>query len=335
MAITDINISEQLETGAPSIKYTGKEGPRPSMQSQQEMMIAQQIWEAMGDEERGQFSNFQEFFRSGIWKQILQQAQQDEAQGIGSLGPRNMEQGPRLGAEYGGRIGYAGGSDDEARAMEQAAEDLKRTMHSFTEKRGPLYIDENYDLDVPLTNFEKTLREMTKEEREEELKRLERTLQRRGNIGRDLGIPGGGKTGKERRMELLNWGTDRPSKDTGYFDDYSMRHRAAEYLDRPYADEHYETGEHYAQGGRIGARLGGDMEELSMRETINTPEGIETLKETDTMQMAGGGARGWKAQMLAEQLADEQYGKDFYDLPQRTQMEIYQIALDMIDSGGE
>ena len=108
MAITDINISEQLETGAPSIKYTGKEGPRPSMQSQQEMQIAQQIWEAMGDEERGQFSNFQEFFRSGIWKQILQQAQQDEAQGqqgIASLGPRNMEQGPRLGAEYGGRMG--------------------------------------------------------------------------------------------------------------------------------------------------------------------------------------------------------------------------------------
>ena len=109
MAITDINISEQLETGAPSIKYTGKEGPRPSMQSQQEMMIAQQIWEAMGDEERGQFSNFQEFFRSGIWKQILQQAQQDEAQGIASLGPRNMEQGPRLGAEYGGRIGFKRG----------------------------------------------------------------------------------------------------------------------------------------------------------------------------------------------------------------------------------
>ena len=184
MAITDINISEQLETGAPSIKYTGKEGPRPSMQSQQEMQIAQQIWEAMGDEERGQFSNFQEFFRSGIWKQILQQAQQDEAQGqqgIGSLGPRNMEQGP----------------------------------------------------------------------------------------------------------------------------------------------------------SRIGARLGGDMEELSMRETIDTPEGIETLKETDTMQMAGGGARGWKAQMLAEDLAQEEYGKDFYDLSQDKQMEIYQIALDMIDSGGQ
>ena len=90
MALFEEQITDTLETGAPSIRYTGKEGPRPSMQSQEEMMIAKQIWEAMGDEERGQFSNFEEFFASGIWKQILQQAQQDEAQGprgIESLGP--------------------------------------------------------------------------------------------------------------------------------------------------------------------------------------------------------------------------------------------------------
>jgi len=106
MAITDIQISEELETGAPSIKYRGKEGPRPPAQSQEEMMIAKQIWEAMGPEEQGQFSNFDEFFRSGVWKQILEQAQQDEMQeqqGIGSLGPRNMEQGPdRIPARFGG-----------------------------------------------------------------------------------------------------------------------------------------------------------------------------------------------------------------------------------------
>ena len=95
MAITDIQISEELETGAPSIKYRGKEGPRPPAQSQEEMMIAKQVWDAMGPEEKGQFSNFDEFFRSGVWKQILQQAQQDEMQeqgGIGSLGPRNMDE---------------------------------------------------------------------------------------------------------------------------------------------------------------------------------------------------------------------------------------------------
>ena len=89
MAITDINISEQLQTDAPSIKYTGNEGPQASPQHQQEQMIAQQIWEALSPEQQGQFQSFEQFFQSGIWKQILQQMQQDEgqAQGIESLGP--------------------------------------------------------------------------------------------------------------------------------------------------------------------------------------------------------------------------------------------------------
>ena len=114
MAITDINISEQLETGAPSIRYEGNEGPQPSQQYQQEQMIAQQIWEALGPEQQGQFQSFEQFFQSGIWKQILQQMQADEGQGqaqgpqagIGSLGPRPMEQQMpmpnRTGAQYGG-----------------------------------------------------------------------------------------------------------------------------------------------------------------------------------------------------------------------------------------
>ena len=97
MAITDINISEQLQTDAPSIKYTGNEGPQ-NPQQQQEMQIAQQIWEALGPEQKGQFQSFEQFFQSGIWKQILQQMQADEGQGqaqapqgIGSLGPQPRE----------------------------------------------------------------------------------------------------------------------------------------------------------------------------------------------------------------------------------------------------
>ena len=95
MAITDINISEQLETDAPSIKYTGNEGPQASPQHQQEMQMAQQIWEALGPEEQGQFQSFEQFFQSGIWKQILQQMQQDEgqAQGIAGLGPNQGSPG--------------------------------------------------------------------------------------------------------------------------------------------------------------------------------------------------------------------------------------------------
>ena len=89
MAITDINISEQLQTDAPSIKYTGNEGPQASPQHQHEQMIAQQIWESLSPEQQAQFQSFEQFFQSGVWKQILQQMQQDEgqAQGIESLGP--------------------------------------------------------------------------------------------------------------------------------------------------------------------------------------------------------------------------------------------------------
>ena len=39
MAITDIQISEELETNAPSIKYSGNEGPK-SPQEMEQMMIA-------------------------------------------------------------------------------------------------------------------------------------------------------------------------------------------------------------------------------------------------------------------------------------------------------
>jgi hypothetical protein len=190
MAITDINISEQLQTGAPSIRYSGTEGPQSPQQHKQAQMIAQQIWEALGPEQQSQFQSFEEFFRSGVWKQILAQMQQDEAQGseqqqgIGSLGPQPMEQ------------------------------------------------------PAPMPN-------------------------------------------------------------------------------------------------RMGARFGGDMEELSMRETIDTPGGIETLNETETMKMAGGGERGWKAQLLADEWAWERHGKEFYDLSQIKQIELYSEALDFIDSGGE
>ena len=42
MAITDIDISETLETNAPSIKYRGNEGPK-SPQEEQMMMEQQQM----------------------------------------------------------------------------------------------------------------------------------------------------------------------------------------------------------------------------------------------------------------------------------------------------
>ncbi len=187
-------MSETIETGAPSIKYNrgdirmgGAEGNEQSKQ------IAAQIWEQMEPQQKVQFQGFEQFYKSGIWKKILQQMQMDQQQ-----------EGPQ---------------------------------------------------------------------------------------GIASQMPGG-------MME----------------EQVSMKER-------------------------VPANMGRFMDEsVTMDEKIQTPSGIETIKETDTMKMAGGGERGWKAQMLAQQLVDEKYpgqDLDFYDLPQDEQFKIYTIALDMIDSGGE
>ena len=63
------------------------------------------------------------------------------------------------------------------------------------------------------------------------------------------------------------------------------------------------------------------------------PFAPKPIKPLGDMKMAGLD-RKEKAQMLADQLAEEEFGMDFYDLDIRTQMKVYQIALDMIDEGG-
>ena len=93
----------------------------------------------------------------------------------------------------------------------------------------------------------------------------------------------------------------------------------------------------FAQGGRIGYRFGTPETIMADQETIlETPNEEVVINDMEEIQgqTAGGGKRGWQAQMLAEELAEEQYGKEFYDLTHKQQMEIYTIALDMIDSGG-
>ena len=104
--------------------------------------------------------------------------------------------------------------------------------------------------------------------------------------------------------------------------------------------EESEGIEYLRHGGRPGYAFGPGpvVDQETMAESITLPDGGEEVV-TDSMteikgQTAGGGDRGWKAQMLAEDLAQEEYGKEFYDLSQDKQIEIYTIALDMIDSGG-
>ena len=61
--------------------------------------------------------------------------------------------------------------------------------------------------------------------------------------------------------------------------------------------------------------------------------GLASKDDNKGIMMAGLD-RKERAQQLAEMLAEEQFGQDFYDLDVRTQMKVYQIALDMVDEGG-
>ena len=195
-------MSETIEAGAPSIKYNrgdirmgGAEGDQQSKQ------IAAQIWEQMEPQQKVQFQGFEQFYKSGIWKKILQQMQVDQqqeaGQGIASQMPRGM-------------------MEEQVSMSERVPANMGRFM------------DESVTMD-------------------------------------------------EKIKFAPEWSKD----------------------------------------------------------ATTVPGGIETIKEKETMKMAGGGARGWKAQMLAEDWAWDRYGREFYDLSQALQMELYGEALDFIDSGGD
>ena len=83
----EISMNESIQAGAPDINYKQGDvmmgGREPSDQSKQ---VAAQIWEQMEPEQKQQFGSFDAFFESGIWKQIVQQMQQDNS-GIKSQAP--------------------------------------------------------------------------------------------------------------------------------------------------------------------------------------------------------------------------------------------------------
>ena len=85
-------MSETIEAGAPSIKYNrGDVRMGQGQEDQRSMQVAAQIWEQMEPQQKVQFGNFEKFYQSGIWKQILQQLQADQQQeGIASQMPRGM-----------------------------------------------------------------------------------------------------------------------------------------------------------------------------------------------------------------------------------------------------
>ena len=81
-----ISMTESIQAGAPEIKYNRGDIRMGRGQDQQGMEIAAEIWSQMEPQQKVQFASFEAFFESGIWKQILQQLQQDQS-GIRSQAP--------------------------------------------------------------------------------------------------------------------------------------------------------------------------------------------------------------------------------------------------------
>ena len=81
-----ISMNESIDAGAPSIKYDRGDVQMGGEMGGEDMRgkeMAAQIWEQMEQEQKVQFGSFDAFFQSGIWKQIIQQMQQD----AGGAGP--------------------------------------------------------------------------------------------------------------------------------------------------------------------------------------------------------------------------------------------------------
>ena len=80
----EISMRESIETGAPNIRYNKGDIRMGMQEDQRGKEIAAEIWSQMEPQQRAQFVSFDAFFQSGIWKQILQQLQQDQS-GVASM----------------------------------------------------------------------------------------------------------------------------------------------------------------------------------------------------------------------------------------------------------
>ena len=94
MGIEDIQISEELETNAPSIKYRGDEGPKSPQEEQMIMLIQKLMSQGMGQEEAMQMA--QQMMAEAEQQQMAQQ----------QMAPQGMP--PRQMAAFGGIMGLDG-----------------------------------------------------------------------------------------------------------------------------------------------------------------------------------------------------------------------------------
>jgi hypothetical protein len=99
MGIEDIQISEELETNAPSIRYRGDEGPKSPQQEQMMMLIQKLMSQGMGQEEAMQMA--QQMMAEAEQQQMAQQQMPPPQMAPQGMPPRQM-------AAFGGIMGLDG-----------------------------------------------------------------------------------------------------------------------------------------------------------------------------------------------------------------------------------
>jgi hypothetical protein len=82
----EISMNESIQAGAPDINYKQGDVMMGGGEDKHGKQMADSIWEQIEPEKNQQFGSFDAFFQSGIWKQIIQQMQQDNS-GIKSQAP--------------------------------------------------------------------------------------------------------------------------------------------------------------------------------------------------------------------------------------------------------
>ena len=142
-------------------------------------------------------------------------------------------------------------------------------------------------------------------------------LQRKGNVGQFYAAEGGSPS-EGGIMDL--GGMEKDYRETGGFVDLGAEEKADDVPARLSVNEFVMTADAVRGAGDGDIDLGAKRMEDTMKQL-----------EQKGQQYAGGGERGWKAQMLAEEIAEEEYGKEFYDLSPSLQNKIYNRALQEID----
>ena len=143
------------------------------------------------------------------------------------------------------------------------------------------------------------------------------------DVERHMKLPSEPRTMAQEGGIMDLGGMEKDYRETGGFVDIGAEEKADDVPARLSVNEFVMTADAVRGAGDGDIDLGAERMEDTMKQL-----------EQKGQQYAGGGLRGEKAQEIAEMIAQEQYGMEFYDLPFKTQMEVYELALDMYDNRG-